>query len=123
MLKILLNKRAAFLVIILPLLQGCLFGEERSHEQALGNYDQAALKHWLVPGKTTKKDVLTRLGPPKEPSNFSLAFTWHYSWNEKTSTLLFPIPIVMNRGTQRTLDLRFADNNTLSSFTVNEGKP
>ena len=118
------NRQAVFITMLMvPLLAGgCVSRDVRSHDQALDMYDQVALKDWLIPGKTTRKDVLVRLGPPADPADFSTAPVWRYTSSETTRLAVLPVPPLL-LGKARSLTLHIGENNTLASYNVTEGKP
>lgn len=117
-----MNKPSVLLVLLACLLmQGCISGGVRSHNQALGQYDQGALQTWLVADKTTKAEILSRLGPPDEPADFTSSQTWRYNWTEQSRVVVLPVPPVI-AGTERMLILNFNEHQRLASYSFDEGR-
>ena len=110
------------LMLALPFLQGCMSGGVRSHNLPETFSEKNSLGSWLITGKTTKRDVLNRFGPPNFPENFSEALSWRYIWSQQSRLVIVPLsPKIL--GHEQILTLSFTEDGHLINYKLDEQSP
>jgi hypothetical protein len=109
-------------MLVLPSVQGCISGGVRSHNVSETSFEDKSLSSWLVAGKTTKREVLSRFGPPNSPENFSEALKWRYIWSQQSRLVIIPLsPKIV--GQEQILTLSFTEDGHLISYKLDEQSP
>lgn len=82
-------KTALYLIMTLSL-SGCVQDTARTHSTVLENITKDNLHTQFVDGKTTKQDVLIKLGPSDNTPNDISKAEWRYHYRQETRSLLIP---------------------------------
>lgn len=106
-------------LLIVGLLSGCIGHIDRTHQGSVSKLQQTELDKKLVPGKTTKKDVLLLLGRPDIPQDYNHQNMWLYHSNVKGRALYVFVPV--NYDETVTLVLTFDENKVLTHREYKKG--
>ncbi|MGR5944384.1 outer membrane protein assembly factor BamE domain-containing protein [Enterobacter sp. C4G1] len=99
-------------LLLISLLSGCIGHIDRTHEGSVSKLQESELDKKLVPGKTTKKEVLLLLGRPDIPADYNHQNMWFYHSNTKGRALYVLVPV--NYDETITLVLTFDENKILT---------
>jgi len=108
-------KTSAFIlagVFFIGMLSGCIGNIDRTQQGSVSKLQESELDKKLVPGKTTKKDVLLLLGRPDIPQDYNHQNTWLYHSKVKGRALYVIVPV--NYDESVTLVLTFNENKVLT---------
>lgn len=106
-----MNKITTFLALCLTLLiSGCIDHIDRTHEGSVQKFSEKELSKNLIPGKTTKRDVLLLLGRPTLPEDYNVKNDWVY--HSKTTGKALYVIAPVNYDKEVTLTLKFNANKT-----------
>ncbi|WP_241722832.1 outer membrane protein assembly factor BamE [Raoultella sp. HC6] len=109
-----MNKITTLLTLCLTLLiSGCIGHIDRTHEGSVQKLSEKELSKNLIPGKTTKRDVLLLLGRPTLPEDYNVKNDWVY--HSKTTGKALYVIAPVNYDKEVTLTLKFNDDKTLVS--------
>ena len=104
--------RIAVGLLFICMLNGCIGHIDRTHQGSVSKLQETELDKKLVPGKTTKKDVLLLLGRPDIPQDYNHQNTWLYHSSVKGRALYVLVPV--NYDESVTLVLTFNENKILT---------
>lgn len=99
-------------VFFMGMLSGCVGNIDRTQQGSVSKLQESELDKKLVPGKTTKKDVLLLLGRPDIPQDYNQQNTWLYHSKVKGRALYVIVPV--NYDESVTLVLTFNENKVLT---------
>ncbi|WP_395301354.1 outer membrane protein assembly factor BamE [Enterobacter sp. ECC-175] len=113
--KIMLKKISLIILgfFVICTLNGCVGNIDRTQEGNVSKYSKEELLKKLVPGKTTKKDVLLILGAPTTPANYNDENRWLYFSKTKGMAIYAVVPVSYNNSLM--LILNFDEKKTLIS--------
>lgn len=110
------------LIINILMTTGCLYDSSSSHNKALSDIEDNNYREKFVVGTTTKKDVITMIGPPENARDLNgiASDIWVYSYKSNVSALpLFP-PIPVSVDKNKRIALTFTQGGILKSVTYSE---
>lgn len=112
-------KRFLFLAFIIFNLPGCVVDGTRTHSETLENINKDNIHSIFVYEKTTRRDVLVRLGPPDNSYDYMRSRTWVYHYRHEKNPLFLPrfSPLT---GLDKTLTLSFDERGFLSNSKLIE---
>lgn len=99
-------------MFFMSMLSGCIGNIDRTQQGTVSKLQETELEKKLVPGKTSKKDVLLLLGRPDIPQDYNHQNTWLYHSNVKGRALYVVVPV--NYDESVTLVLTFDENKILT---------
>lgn len=109
--------KVTYLLSIVLSVSGCVLGSVRSHSTALADVDNDNLHTLFINGKTTKRDVLIKLGPPINDQGDRATPLWLYHYRHEKRTLLLP-KVGPLAGQDKTLSLRFDEKGVLADVVL-----
>ncbi|QZN96010.1 hypothetical protein [Symbiopectobacterium purcellii] len=104
--------KTTYMLSIVLSLSGCVLDSVRSHSSALEEIDNGNLHTLFINGKTTKRDVLTKLGPPINNQGDIATPLWLYHYRHEKKPLFLP-KVGPLAGQDKTLSLRFDEKGVL----------
>ncbi|MCW2487795.1 hypothetical protein J5069_18005 [Candidatus Symbiopectobacterium sp. NZEC127] len=105
-------RKATYLLSMVLSVSGCVLDSVRSHSTALEDVDNDNLHTLFINGKTTKRDVLTKLGPPINNQGDIATPLWLYHYRHEKKPLFLP-KVGPLAGQDKMLSLRFDEKGVL----------
>lgn len=111
-------KTILFIPVILSL-PGCVIDSVRTHSTVLENVNNGNLHTLFIDGKTTKRDVLLKLGPPINVTDNMSNHRWIYHFRHEKHPFLLPNSSLFT-GQDKLLTLLFDDKGVLTNAILVE---
>ncbi|WP_159077936.1 hypothetical protein [Dickeya sp. Secpp 1600] len=84
----------------------------RTHSESIEDINKENVNNFFIYGKTTKKDVLIRLGPPDNNYDYMKSSSWRYHYRHEKIPFFLP-PVSALTGVDKVLKLSFDEKGTV----------